>query len=201
MGKRILGRFSLVGLVMLLGFSLWLSGCGEPGYLDGLAGKRLGVYLETEAGSASDLNAALTDYISRRTKLEVVGTRLMGEVREDSATFTRLRSELGLDYLLLVQLTDISPVRHRNDFDIVPGKMKMSLEYQCRLNLTYKIIDLATETPALIGQKQGRAGETQSFHVDRSGVDFDFDPVDEDQLIEQAMFDAIRRSRLLQQKF
>ena len=197
MEKRFLGKFTLVGLMVLLGLSLWLSGCGEPGYLDGLAGKRLGVYLETEAGSVSDLNAALTDYISRRTKLEVVGTRFTGEVREDPATYSRLRNELGLDYLLLVQLTDISPVRHRYDFDIAPGKMKMSLEYECKLNLTYKVIDLATEAPALIGQKRGQAEETQSFHVDQGGFDFDFDPVDEEQLIEQAMFDAIHRSRLL----
>lgn len=195
MKKRYRHSRLILFIFTFLLISFTLTGC-KPGYLDGLEGKKLGVYLTTEKGNREQLISMLADYIRNRTELEVLGLQKSG-MNMERPELKRNRQENKLDYLLLVTLTDVSPVRRGNDVNLSPKNLHVRVDYQCDLTMTYQLYDLETENLVLNGETRGKARESNSVNIGSGGINFHLDDVSETRMIEKAMYNAIRKTDLL----
>jgi len=190
--KFLLPSLLLVGIGML-------SGCGEPGYLSKLEGKRLCVVLSTEKGAQRVLETSLVNLISRRSKLEVIGSNALGmpNLSEEKPHYKKLREKFALDYALFVELTDveITPLA----LNIGPKGVSANIQGKCSLNMTYRIVDLNTEEVVLVGQRNGDSDDdTNTVEIGEEGVSVNLlDLNNENKPIRQAMFNAVGKTNLL----
>ncbi len=183
-------------LLLVIGCLLVAAGCGKPGFLRKMEDKSLGVVLQTTKGSQEGLNLELVDYLSRRTKLQVVGSPLLGEINNSPETYTRLKNDLGLDYLLEVVLSDI---RFEEEKSLSASEgISASITNQCSLIMAYRVIDLAAQKVVFLGQSRGTAKEqSSSINANSSGISINFGQADQEELIQEAVVNALWRTKLL----
>lgn len=189
----------LLSSVLLISVGM-LSGCGEPGYLSKLEGKRLCVVLNTEKGSERVLETSLVNLISRRTKLEVIGSNALGmpKLSEDKPHYKKLREKYALDYVLFVELNDVSvtPVA----ISITNKGVGANIQGQCSLNMVYRIVDLSTEEVVLVGQQNGNSDDdSNTIEVGDEGLNINLADLNsnENKAIRKAMFNAVGKTKLL----
>ncbi|NLY90195.1 MAG: hypothetical protein GX081_01130 [Firmicutes bacterium] len=181
------------------------AGCEEEeGILDQFAGERLALVLETTDHSEAyyyqpQLETALINYIERHYDLQVVNPRLF--MKRQPQWEGRLeefcRDELGLDYLLTIGLENIVVDEPSPRMDLRPKSFYFKVTTTCSLTLTYTLENLRTGGIIYFGQSNGSSREESRVKVGKHGVHLDLNEINYYDLIEDAMFRALRRTELL----
>ncbi|NLC52402.1 MAG: hypothetical protein GX770_00340 [Firmicutes bacterium] len=196
MPKRMPWLLSLLILALLLA-----TGCEvEERILQRFTGERLGLILETDPYSYErSLETRLINYIKKRFDLQVINPKLLmdngpypSRMLEDFC-----RDELGLNFLLAIKLTDIIVNAPQPNLEIRPHKVNVEVSSSCSLTLIYTLRDLSTDQILYFGQGNGSSKATNRVKADEGGVVFDVKEFDPYELIEDAMFNALRNTDLL----
>lgn len=188
-------------LCILLLFTLVFSGCEEHiGILDQYAGGRLGVILETdETTFGPELTSTLLKYIKRRVDLQIVNPDLLvgAEPYRMGGNDRFYREQLGLDLLLIINVTNLQLEHNQPSFSIKPERVRVTITSSCALSLSYTLRDLHSAETIHLGQSRGYARDSKSFKAGKHGMRFDFKEIDQYKLMEKAMLHAIRDTGLL----
>ena len=197
-------RLAWLSLLFLVAI-FFCAGCEEEeGILDQYAGERLGLILETPEYSDAffyqpQLETALINYIDRRFDIQVVNPRLL--MKRQAHWEGRLkefcRKELGLNYLLTIGLENIVVNEAKPSMDLRPKSFYFKVTTTCSLTLTYTFENLNTDGIMYFGQSNGSSREESRVKVGKYGMRFDINKIDYYDLIEDAMFNALRRTDLL----
>jgi hypothetical protein len=181
------------------------AGCDEEeGILAQFAGERIGLVIETDEYSEasyyqSQLETALINYIDRRYDLQVINPRLL--LKRAPEWEGRLedfcRKELGLNYLLIIDLLNVVVNEPKPSMDMWSKTFRFKVTTTCSLTLAYTFQNLNTDGIMYFGQSNGSSREESRVKASKRGVWFDINEVDYYDLIEEAMFNALRRTELL----
>jgi hypothetical protein len=185
-------------ILALIGGIFLLSGCGREFSKQTLDQKRLGVYLETEKGDRAALNNALAAWLGQ--KLTTTGVTTIPAAdwnRPDRDGYQKLRQTYQLDYLVVVQLTEVKVSGATPKLDLSKKSINLKMGSKCQLSLGYRIVDLREGKVLLTGQTPGTAEKTNDLHVDLKTIAINLNADEQDQLIAAAMLDAIENSTLL----
>ena len=173
----------------------------KRGILQQFAGERFGLIMETDPYTYErSLETRLINYIRKRFDLQVINPKLL---MDDGQYTSRMvedfcRDELGLDLLLTIKLTDIIVNEPKPNLEIRPHRVAVEVSASCSLTLIYTLRDLSTDQILYFGQSNGSSKATNKVKASEGGrplrISKEFDPYE---LIEDAMFDALRNSELL----
>ncbi len=148
--------------ILLLASSLFIMGCADN-FLSKYAGEKIGIEVnvldETSMVSGSYINDHLVKYIMKNKKMDV--TAIHPEIIEKYGPSTkqenrwRLMQELGLDYLLVIDLDDI-----QLDFGsrtVKKGVFSFDIELieEFHVSLTCYLYDNKTSGPVFTGSSKG----------------------------------------------
>ncbi|HHT05845.1 MAG TPA: hypothetical protein GXZ97_06215 [Hydrogenispora sp.] len=194
-------RKCILGILLLILTLFLATGCEvEEGILQQFAGERFGLIMETDPYTYErSLETRLINYIRKRFDLQVINPKLL---MDDGQYTSRMvedfcRDELGLDLLLTIKLTDIIVNEPKPNLEIRPHRVAVEVSASCSLTLIYTLRDLSTDQILYFGQSNGSSKATNKVKASEGGVHFDFKEFDPYELIEDAMFDALRNSELL----
>lgn len=200
MSKRFCWIFLICILIMVFG-----AGCeDEEGILAQYAGERVGLIIETDEYSEayyyqSQLETALINYIDRRYDLQGINPRLLlKRAPEWEGRFEEFcRKKLGLNYLLTIDLLDVVVNEPKPSMDLRPKTFYFKVTTTCSLTLAYTFQNLNTDGIMYFGQSNGSSREESRVRAGKHGVRFDINEIDYYDLIEEAMFNALRRTELI----
>lgn len=194
-------RKCILGILLLILTLFLATGCEvEEDILQQFAGERFGLIMETDPYTYErSLETRLINYIRKRFDLQVINPKLL---MDDGQYTSRMvedfcRDELGLDLLLTIKLTDIIVNEPKPNLEIRPHRVAVEVSASCSLTLIYTLRDLSTDQILYFGQSNGSSKATNKVKASEGGVHFDFKEFDPYELIEDAMFDALRNSELL----
>lgn len=184
------------------------AGCDdEEGLLDQYAGKRLGVILEADdQWLAADLSSTLIEYIKWHVDMEVVNPELLrarnvGTPNSEDVSVESVNhsswEDLGLDLLLTVKMSNPQFKEAEPDLSIRPKRFSMKITYYCSLTLSYTLENLHTGEIINLGQSKGHSEESTKIKAGKGGFDMKFEEIDRYELIEDAMLNALRKTKLL----
>jgi len=181
------------------------AGCEEEDkILDLYSGERLALVLETAEHSDAYyyrplLETALINHIDRRFDIQVFNPRVLMKRQPHWAGRLKefCRKELGLNYLLIIDLENIVVSEPKPSMDLWPKNFSFKVTTSCSLTLTYTFENLNTDGIMYFGQSNGSSREESRVRAGKHGVRFDIKEIDYYDLIEDAMFDALRRTDLL----
>jgi hypothetical protein len=177
-------------LTLLFAFA----GCGKPGMLKGLADSKLGV---TWKGEPS-YSALVSREIKKRTKLMVLDDQNLPELADyqEPDALSRLQRQHKLDYILVCTPVFIGPVQQESFFSVREG-VRISVEYKRQVKVAYKLLAVPSGEMLLSGVSEGEGKRGASLRFDSEGASGRLPSADDQELLSEAVADAIRRSELL----
>ena len=184
-------------LFILLFTILFSTGCeDEEGLLAIYAREGLGLILETDGYSYQpNLEASLINYINHRFDVQVINPRLL--VKEDALLEEFCRRELGLKFLLTINLANTNFHEAQPNVDIWSKSVDLKITTSCSLTLIYTLRDLDRAEIINYGQSNGSSQQVNRVKAGKTGVHVRFKEIDYAELVEDAMFNALRRTELL----
>ena len=185
------------------------AGCEEDkaSLLDQYAGKRLGVTLESgKSVPSSSLCTTIVDYISKRVDLQVVNPELLLDTSDHTNSFNGTieqlnRTELGLDLLLKVKLSDLLVKKNFPSFKFKQDYMEIKTTYTCSLTLSYVLHDLHSDKILNLGQSKGESKKAIKLGAGKGKIKIDnvgteLEEADRIELLESAIRNALRNTDL-----
>ncbi|MCR4424652.1 MAG: hypothetical protein NUW23_00460 [Firmicutes bacterium] len=184
----------VIGIVSVLLVAALVAGCeADPGLLKQLEGKRVGVaaVLQSPMPVSVDVQSTIVEYVSRRTRLEAVGVERFSQ--ED---YDRLRTEWGLSHLLIVTVFNVQLTEPKPEVSLGRNKFDVKVQYECMATVRFRLVDLSSGEVVAVGESRGRGLETFGVGVHHGGIHTRLGEVDVAKVVEKALQDAIRGTRL-----
>ncbi len=176
-----------------------MTGCDDQSILKELAGKRLGIIIDTDLEEKPLIEIEISEYIKRRANVEVVTGQMLTGFGDYKERFTReyFFSKLGIDYLLVIKLSDYVYEENRPSLRFKQDNVDFKFTHSCSLALSYLLYDLSNEELYHLGQSTGYSEDSIRMGTGTEGLRLDLSRKDRSKLIIEATLNALRRTDLI----
>lgn len=186
-------------ILFLLFLLVFMTGCDDQSILKELAGKRLGIIIDTDLEEKPLIEIEISEYIKRRANVEVVTGQMLTGFGDYKERFTReyFFSKLGIDYLLVIKLSDYVYEENRPSLRFKQDNVDFKFTHSCSLALSYLLYDLSNEELYHLGQSTGYSEDSIRMGTGTEGLRLDLSRKDRSKLIIEATLNALRRTDLI----
>lgn len=174
---------------------LLFAGCSREEQEQSLSHKRLGIHLTTEKGDRIALTRALATCLQEYfPDTEMIPLTARNEAELDPGTI-----KPQVDYVLDAQLREIAIKFSAPGFNLsrtAKTDLKIQIGCYCQLTLGYRLSESGSGKTWFSGQSSGSSEKADRFRLKTGTVDLKIETDDEQSMIQDAMVNAVKNSRL-----
>lgn len=202
--KKIVFRTVMIGILLLI--SVVPFGCEKrPGSLEQLEGKTLGVVVTVEEAKWEGLGKSLVAYLQKQLKNVRIKDTLQIErslARYDFAAteayypeaLQKLREDLGIDYLLMVNLLDINAGSTTASVEVGTRRTSISTAVNTTVTLVYTLYNAENGEEITAGEEVGLSDKVVDVKLGNNGSRFGLRVTRESELVREALLDAVKKT-------